>query len=359
MPPARVLVVDDSVVARRVLRDALDGEPDLAVVGCAPNGRIGVRKAAELQPDVVVLDVEMPELGGLDTLSEIRRRWPRLPVIMFSRMTERGASVTMDALLRGASDYCPKPAGREPGEGAEAQVRSQLVPKIRALCAAAPPPAAASRPASQTPAPAEGGIEAVLIGSSTGGPAALNTIVAALPAALDVPILVTQHMPPMFTRLLAERLDARGGIRFCEAQHAMPIERGRGYVAPGGRHLLVAGTASGLRIALDDRPPENSCRPSVDPMLRSAAAALGPRLLAVILTGMGQDGLRGCERVREAGGRILVQDEATSVVWGMPGLVARAGLADEILPLSEIAPAILARVRRAPAETLTAVRDAE
>ncbi len=346
-------MVDDSVVARRVLTEALSHEPGFEVVGFAPNGSSGVQKVARLRPDVVILDVEMPEMGGLEALTEIRRQWPQLPVIMFSALTERGAGATMDALLRGASDYCAKPAGPEGGAGIEETVRQRLAPKIRALCSARPAlasPAASvlrSRAFASAPAPADGPIEVVAIASSTGGPNALGDLVASLPPGLGAAILVTQHMPPMFTRLLAERLTARGPIPFCEAETGMPIEAGHGYVAAGDFHLLVTGSPGAWRLALGDGPPENSCRPAADPMLRSAAAAFGPGVLAVVLTGMGQDGLRGCERIRETGGQILVQDEATSVVWGMPGVVARAGLADEVLPLPEIAAAILRRVRRA------------
>lgn len=324
-------MVDDSAVARRLLTDALSREPGFTVAGFAPNGRIGVQKVAQLHPDVVILDVEMPEMNGLEALVEIRRQWPELPVIMFSRLTERGASVTLDALLRGASDFCEKPGRLAGSEDAASYVRQSLAPKIRALCPERPAP----RP-----------IDAVLIGSSTGGPNALNEIVMALPANLGVPILITQHMPPVFTRLLAERLTARGPIPFAEAEPGMAVEAGRGYVAPGDHHLLLKGGRGAIRLALDQGPPENSCRPAADPMLRSAVAVLGSGVLAVVLTGMGQDGLRGCEKVREAGGQVIVQDEASSVVWGMPGHVARAGLADEVLPLPEIGPAILRRVRR-------------
>lgn len=343
----RILLVDDSVVARRVLAEALAREPGFEVVGSAPNGRAGVRRAVQLAPDVVILDVEMPEMNGLETLAEMRRRWPRLPIIMFSGLTERGASVTMDALLCGASDYCAKPAGCDGGAGVDAVVREALAPKIRALCTAR----AVAAERSPTPArvPAGGPVEALLIGSSTGGPNALGMLVAGLVPDLGVPILVTQHMPPQFTRLLAERLTSVGPIAFREAEAGMPLETGCGYVAPGDRHLLVAGAPGARRLALDAGPPESSCRPAVDPMLRSAVAAFGSGVLAVVLTGMGQDGLRGCEAVRAAGGQILVQDEATSVVWGMPGAVARAGIADEVLPIGDVAPAILRRIRRTAA----------
>ncbi len=346
MPPTRILVVDDSVVVRRTLTEALSSEPGFEVVGAAADGKVGIRKTEQLQPDVVILDVEMPEMDGLEALTEIRRRWPRLPVIMFSALTERGAGVTIDALLRGASDYCAKPTGGPAHRAVDERVRETLAPKIRALCT----PPAVEVGALQTSARASctGRVDAVVIGSSTGGPNALGVLVPALVPDLQVPIFLVQHMPPQFTRLLAERLASQGPIPFREAEDGMRLEDGRGYVAPGNRHLLVTGAPGAWRVALGDGPPENSCRPAVDATLRSAVEAFGSGVLCVVLTGMGQDGLRGCERVRAAGGQVLAQDEATSVVWGMPGIVARAGLANEVLPLAEIGPAVLRRVRQGP-----------
>lgn len=339
MPRTRVLVVDDAVVVRRIVTDALGADPDLEVVGTAPNGRIALAKIPQLNPDIITLDVEMPEMDGLETLVELRKRYPELPVIMFSTLTERGTKVAMDALLRGANDYVTKPANV--GSVAEAiqRIREQLVPKIHALCGkvtvAAPSSPVARRSPRRSTALA-GRVEAVVIGVSTGGPNALSELLPQLPAHLRVPVVVVQHMPPMFTRLLAERLDSRCHLTVHEAVHGQPITAGNVYIAPGDHHLEVRKRGTALVAGLTQAPPENSCRPSADVLFRSAVGVLGGGLLAVVLTGMGHDGRRGAEEVHEVGGRILVQDEATSVVWGMPGSVVSAGIADEVRPLGQI-----------------------
>src|SRR5579883_2262863 len=325
----RVLIVDDAVVARRLLTEALGSDPHVEVVAAVPNGRVALARLGELDPDVVVLDVEMPELDGLATLAELRRLRPRLPVVMFSSLTERGAATTVEALARGASDYVAKPAGGGVG-AALVRVREELLPKIRALvapAAAAPAPPRARRTEAAR-------IDVLAIGASTGGPNALATLLPELPASFPVPIVVVQHMPPLFTRLLAERLGARSAVRVREGVSGAPLAAGCAEVAREG---------GGVRIRTHEGPPENSCRPSLDVLLRSVAQVYGPHALAVVLTGMGRDGLRGCERVAEAGGQILVQDEASSVVWGMPGAVAGAGLAERVLPLEEIAREIVRR----------------
>ncbi len=334
----RVLIVDDAVVARRLLTEALGSDPHVEVVAAVPNGRVALARLGELDPDVVVLDVEMPELDGLATLAELRRLRPRLPVVMFSSLTERGAATTVEALARGASDYVAKPAGGGVG-AARVRVREELLPKIRALvapAAAAPAPPRARRTEAAR-------IDVLAIGASTGGPNALATLLPELPASFPVPIVVVQHMPPLFTRLLAERLGARSAVRVREGVSGAPLAAGCAEVAPGGRHMEVVREGGGVRIRTHEGPPENSCRPSLDVLLRSVAQVYGPHALAVVLTGMGRDGLRGCERVAEAGGQILVQDEASSVVWGMPGAVAGAGLAERVLPLEEIAREIVRR----------------
>jgi two-component system chemotaxis response regulator CheB len=338
----RALIVDDAVVARRLLAEALGSDPLVEVVGAVPNGRVALARLGELDPDVVVLDVEMPELDGLATLVELRRLRPRLPVVMFSSLTERGAATTVEALARGASDYVAKPAGGGVG-AALARVREELLPKIRALCGGI------AAPSSTAPAPRRAGpvkatrIDVLAIGASTGGPNALATLLPELPASFPVPIVVVQHMPPLFTRLLAERLGARAAVRVREGVTDAPLAAGCAEIAPGGRHMEVVRAGGGVRLRTHEGPPENSCRPSLDVLLRSVAQVYGPHALAVVLTGMGRDGLRGCERVAEAGGQILVQDEASSVVWGMPGAVAGAGLAECVLPLEEIAREIVRR----------------
>ena len=355
----RVMVVDDAVVIRKILTDALAADPEIEVVGTAANGKIALGKLDALQPDLVTLDVEMPEMDGLTTLREIRKVRPKLPVIMFSTLTSRGGAATLDALAAGASDYVCKPANVGSVTTAIARIREELIPKIKALCnrtapgprvAAAPPPPFAMPTAGRRP------IEAVLIGISTGGPNALAEVLPALPADLPVPVLIVQHMPPVFTKLLAERLAAKCPLPVVEATAGEQVLPGRVYIAPGDFHMVVerspaVATAGPRRqVGLNQAPPENSCRPAVDVLFRSAAAVYGPGALAVVLTGMGSDGLHGCEAIRRAGGAVLAQDEATSTVWGMPGFVARAGLAEQLVPLGQVAAAIVARVTasRAP-----------
>lgn len=342
MKPIRVLVVDDSVVVRRLVSDALDGLAGIEVAGTAANGRIALAKLDQLSPDAVTLDIEMPELDGLATLRELRRSHPALPVVMFSTMTERGAAATLDALSLGANDYVTKPSGTGGVQESLERIRLELAPKLRALCAARRPPVAPAAPPvspHRRRAPS-GRVELVVVGVSTGGPNALAELLPALPAALPVPVAIVQHMPPTFTRLLAERLDARSALTVREASDGVVPRPGTAWVAPGDAHLVVDGRS----LRLDDGPPESSCRPAADPLFRSAASTHGPGVLAVVLTGMGSDGVRGAEAVAAAGGRVLVQDRATSVVWGMPGAVAEAGLADAVLPLPELAAEITRRV---------------
>jgi two-component system, chemotaxis family, protein-glutamate methylesterase/glutaminase len=348
VPKTRILIVDDSVVIRRVLTEELSAEAQFEVAGTAPNGKIALAKLTQINPDIVILDVEMPEMDGLETLPPLRKLFPRMPVIMFSSLTERGAMVTLDALSRGATDYFAKPATASL-EDTRTVIRSQLIPTLKGLC----------RPTPTTPAPlatpigpisgtstllTPKRIDALIIGVSTGGPNALVEVFGSLPATLPVPIFIVQHMPPMFTRLLAERLTAASPVVVEEAIHCTTARPGRAYLAPGDYHMMLTHDRAGTRIVLNQDPPENSCRPAADPLFRSAAKLYGANLLAVVLTGMGHDGLRGCEEVKAVGGAIIVQDEATSVVWGMPGAVARAGLAEKIVPLPLMASEIIRRI---------------
>lgn len=351
MPTARVLVVDDSVVIRRLVTQALQQEADIEVVGTASNGKLALAKLDQLQPDVVTLDIEMPVMDGLATLPLLRATHPRLPVIMFSTLTERGAAATLEALALGATDYVTKPSNTGSLDVALTKIRDDLVPKIRALVPHVDPARTAPRPTPiavaprqhVTPAPHP---TALVIGVSTGGPSALAELVPHLPGDLGIPVLICQHMPPVFTRLLAERLDAKSALHVQEGADGDQVRAGGVWIAPGGLHMVVRRTPGGTAVLRTNTdPPENSCRPAVDPLLRSAVDTFGSGVLAVILTGMGHDGLHGCELVAEAGGRILVQDEASSVVWGMPGYVARAGLADRALPLDELAVEITRRVK--------------
>ena len=335
-----VLVVDDSVVVRRLIVDALSGHPDIEVVGTAANGRIALTKIESLRPDVVTLDIEMPELDGLGTLRELRRTLRRTPpVIMFSTLSVAGATATLEALAAGATDFVTKPANV--GSVAESQrmIREQLIPKILSLGGrpgvAAPVSAVPARRPAHPPA-RTGRISAIAIAASTGGPDALAKVLGSLPANLPVPVVVVQHMPPVFTKMFAERLDRSCAVRVVEATDGMPVTAGTVYIAPGDRHLTVTGRVPAVTTRLTQGPPENSCRPAADALFRSVADVYGGNTLAVVLTGMGQDGKRGCEALRAAGAEVLAQDQASSVVWGMPGALVGAGLADAVLPLTEI-----------------------
>jgi two-component system chemotaxis response regulator CheB len=357
VPKIRVLVVDDAVVFRRLVAEELSKDPALEVVGTAANGKIALAKMTQVQPDLVILDIEMPEMDGLATLAELRKTYPRLPVIMFSALTERGAEATLDALALGATDYFTKPTDAGGREASLVVIREQLIPEIKALCVRThgattandgPSPLPGKSAAVQAPyrPPTQpGAIQVVAIGASTGGPNALADVFRRLPADFPVPIVIVQHMPPMFTRLLAERLSAEFAISVREGSSKTVLESGRAWIAPGDYHMIVVRDGLHVRLLLHQDPPENSCRPAVDVLFRSVAQTFGPRSLAVVLTGMGQDGLRGCEAIRETGGQVLAQDEASSVVWGMPGYVARAGLADRVLPLSLIGDEIVRRVQ--------------
>jgi two-component system chemotaxis response regulator CheB len=272
---------------------------------------------------------------------------------MFSTLTERGAAVTLDALALGASDWVTKPANVGGITQAMQRVREQLIPKIKALCAPAIPglkqalarldPAPPRRVLQARPTGVSP-IEVVAIGVSTGGPQALAKVLPEIPAEFPVPVVIVQHMPPLFTKLLAERLSAQCQIGVSEGAAGDRLRPAHAWIAPGDNHMILTQAAAAVQVQLNRDPPENSCRPAVDVLFRSVAAVYGGRVLGVVLTGMGQDGLRGSEAICDAGGHVLAQDEATSVVWGMPGFVAKAGLADRVLPLSQVGPEIVRRV---------------
>jgi two-component system chemotaxis response regulator CheB len=360
MNPIRVLVVDDSIVVRKIVTDVLSQDPDIEVVGTAVNGKLAVGKVEQLKPDLVTMDIEMPEMNGIEAVKAIRalaggggagRAISRVPIIMFSTLTERGASATLDALSAGANDYVTKPANVGSVAQSMESVREQLIPKIKALTgrlvSTGPVRASASlapvRPAAPRTSPVEK--PAILvIGSSTGGPEALAKVLPALPASLPVPVLLVQHMPPVFTRQFAQRLDRLSALRVVEAVDGTQLAPGTVHLAPGDHHLTIRTSPRGNATMLTQGPPENFCRPAVDPLFRSAVDAHKGAVLAVVLTGMGSDGKLGAARIREAGGTVVVQDQATSVVWGMPGAIASAGLADEILPLDRIAETIVRRL---------------
>ena len=346
-----VLVVDDSVVVRKIVTSVLATDPAISVVGTAANGQIALSKLLQVAPDVVTLDVEMPGMNGIETLRELRKTHPRLPVIMFSTLTERGAGATLDALQAGASDYVCKPSNMGSVPQAVEAVRTQLIPKIKALCPGVRLPGqAVARPAAVVPATPRSrtgaAVSVLAIGSSTGGPDALGLVLPHLPADLPVPVIITQHMPPVFTRLFAQRLDSKCPLRVKEAEHGDLVVAGTVLIAPGDRHLTLKQAGDGVRVVLSDAPAENFCRPAVDVMFRSAAATYGDGVLGVVLTGMGSDGARGAEVLRRAGGEVLAQDQESSVVWGMPGAVVAAGQADRVLPLRQVASEVLQTVQR-------------
>ncbi len=345
--PIRVLVVDDSVVARRVISDILDAEDGIDVVGTAANGRIALAKMARLRPHLVTLDVEMPELDGLETLSKLREQWPDVKVVMLSNLTRQGASATVESLFRGASDYVTKASRMHSAEAARIYLRQQLVPKIKALIYRPIRESVSEVGLDRRPAPPrEHPIDIVAIGVSTGGPNALRTILESIPAGFEVPIVLVQHMPPDFTRSLAERLDTVCDVRVFEGYTGAVVSPGTVWIAPGDRHMETVRSDEGLTLKTHVGPMENSCRPSVDVLFRSVSRDFGPKTLAVVLTGMGQDGLEGCREISLNGGAIFAQDEATSVVWGMPGQVVRAGLAEKVLPVEAIGDEIVRRVRK-------------
>ncbi len=353
MPKIRVLVVDDAVVMRKMITEVLSGDPQIEIAGTAANGRIAIQKIPQVNPDLVTLDVEMPEMDGIETLREIRKVYPKLPVIMFSTLTAKGAGTTLDALALGATDYVTKPANvGSVGEGIH-RLGTELVPKIKAHCrhlrVGGPPGehtefVSRLKPVVVPPRAVARPVEIVAIGTSTGGPNALAEVFKNFPGNFPVPIVIVQHMPPMFTALLAERLGTGSAIRFQEGAEGQVVQPGNAYIAPGGKHMEVR--REGLRtvLHLTEAPPENSCRPAVDVLFRTVAACYKGGTLGVILTGMGQDGLRGCEWIREQGGQVIAQDEKSSVVWGMPGCVVQAGLADTVLPLPQVRGEIVRRV---------------
>jgi two-component system, chemotaxis family, protein-glutamate methylesterase/glutaminase len=343
MQPTRILIVDDSAVVRKVLSNMLASDPAIVVAGTAGNGSQALARIPDLKPDLVTLDIEMPGMDGLETLVELRKLYPKLPVIMFSTLTERGATATLDALARGASDYVTKPSANGGPESSRERVRDELIRKIKSLCAVRVPQPKQAAPPPRTDRPSAR-IDVVAIGTSTGGPNALAAVIPQLPLDFPVPVVVVQHMPPLFTRLLADRLNGLGHLHVQEGKAGEILKRGQVWIAPGDQHMTVARKGTDFVLGTNHDAQENSCRPAVDVLFRSVAQVYGANVLAVVLTGMGADGTRGSAVIREAGGEIFVQDEASSVVWGMPGSVVGASLADRIYPLGNIAPEVVRRV---------------
>lgn len=390
--PIRVMVVDDSVVVRGLICRWVEEQPDFRVVASLRTGREAVDGIERSDPDVVILDIEMPVLDGISALPLLLERKPGLAVIMASTLTRHNAEISLKALSLGAADYIPKPEAVR-GVSTSADFRRDLVEKILHLgrrcrksrpgrlspgTGRTAPPAGrtaaavlrlrdiAAAPVAAAPAaPAQAGSgvmadrlpglttrpfsktppRVLLIGSSTGGPQALNEVIAQLAPAIDrVPVLITQHMPPTFTTILAEHLARACGRPVREGQNGERVVPGRVYVAPGAIHMEVSRRDDGVVLVLHDGAPVNFCKPAVDPLFKSAAQAWGAACLAVVLTGMGSDGQRGGAAIVAAGGSVIAQDEATSVVWGMPGAVAQAGLCSAILPVAQIAPRLVRMV---------------
>ena len=347
--PLRVMVVDDSLVLRGLISRMVNEAPAIAqVVATAQNGQVAIDRARQGNLDVVILDIEMPVMDGITALPELLAIDRNLVVIMASTLTTRNAEISLKAISAGAKDYVPKPSSLTPGAGAE-DFKRELLEKIKTL---------GHRYRRRSVAPAQSGGElspgskatlfslrpvtlgrpsALAIACSTGGPNALQQLLKAMPGPLRVPVFVTQHMPPTFTALLATNLSRETSHRCAEAQNGEVVRAGCVYIAPGDYHMTVVRKGSDLVIKLDQLEKENFCRPAADPMLRSLSAIYNRQLLVAILTGMGQDGLSGGKMVVESGGNLLAQDEASSVVWGMPGAVARAGLACAVLPIPQLA----------------------
>lgn len=344
----RVLVVDATAVVRHLVTTMLEEQDDIEVVGSAADGSQALVLARTLCPDVITLDVEMPVMDGLQTVRQLRAAGNPARVIMFSTLTAHGAEVTLDALDAGADDFALKPAAAQDRRAAFEQVRQTLVSLVRRWGSAPRnqtlAPRVSAPPPTVTAAASTGPARVLVIGSSTGGPSALAEIIPRLPATLGVPVLVVQHMPPVFTRSLAERLDRDSVLSVREAADGDVPEPGTVLVAPGGLHLGLEVRAGQVVVRTNLDPAENSCRPSVDHTLRHAADTWGGAVLAVVLTGMGGDGTLGCREVVARGGQVLVQDESTSVVWGMPGSVVAAGVECTIRPLPAIVEEIGARL---------------
>lgn len=348
----RVLLADDSAVMRSLLRMVLDPQPGLEVVAAAADGHEALSAFDRVHPDLVLLDIEMPGMNGLEVLSGIRRRDRRVPVIMCSTLTWRGARITLEALARGATDYVTKPGSQAGVREGVATLSRDLVPKILALFSRDTNKHAgetrSAMPAIPLPAPTLAP-KIVVIGVSTGGPAALEVLLPKLPAGFPLPILIVQHMPRLFTGLLADRLNGLCALRVREAAPEAQPEAGVVDIARGDWHLELT---RDFRLRLHQSDPENFCRPSVDVLFRSAAMACSGRVLGIILTGMGSDGLAGCRAIRSAGGSVIAQDSPSSVIWGMPGAVAQAGLANRVLPLDAIAGEMVRQVALARSPVL-------
>ncbi|WP_350335132.1 protein-glutamate methylesterase/protein-glutamine glutaminase [Coralliovum pocilloporae] len=375
----RVMVVDDSVVIRGLIGRWLEEEQGISVVGSHRNGKLAVDDVDRCEPDVIVLDIDMPEMDGMTALPLLIQKRRNVAIIMSSTLTQRNAEISLRALSLGASDYIPKPESNSE-ISTSASFRRDLTAKVKTLGArrrqrlglaqpdfgstnaapgrpAAPAaPASARAPAAAATLPGQSGASAAIslrpyssvrprvlaIGSSTGGPQALQTVLKGISATVlrSVPIVITQHMPPTFTRILGEHITKATGVEAREGEHGEQVQAGRIYIAPGGQHMLIKSIGGTPTIELNDGPPVNFCKPAVDPMFESITATYGSAILGLILTGMGHDGAQGVKMIAGAGGSVVTQDEETSVVWGMPGAAAQTGMCSAVLPLDKIATTI-------------------
>jgi two-component system chemotaxis response regulator CheB len=346
MRKLRVLVVDDSVLYRTQIRNALADLPWIEISGVASNGRLALERIQLANVDLVILDLEMPEMSGVEMLKEMKQRSLKCPVLVFSSVSKKGAESTLEALGLGAVDFIPKPGAEGVASAIHesdpaGRIRGLLIPRIRALF-----PEMVKEETSRPMDPSSGRYEKVsldrfqpemiVIGSSTGGPTVLESVFSRISGPLSCPILITQHMPPIFTATLAERIQKISGIPTFEAKHGQAIEAGHIYVAPGNFHMRIENQAGTMKIALDQGPLESSVRPAVDPLFKSAAGIFGKGCLGIVLTGMGADGKTGSERIKETGGAVVIQTEETCVVFGMPGAVKSVGAYDEMMSPDQI-----------------------
>jgi len=354
-----ILIVDDSLIFRKIVQKCLNGEEDIQVIGSVRNGVKAIEFIKNQRPDLVTLDIEMPEMNGIDTLRAVQvlnaanENLPPIGVIMLSAFTKKGADITIKALENGAFDFITKPEGNDQHKNLST-LRRQLLAKIRYFTSrriasrnrlAIPPlkpqeeiEAKMEKPKPKAPVSiiTHTRFKAILIGVSTGGPRALMTLLPDLCQRIDIPVMIVQHMPPKFTESLAESLNAKTRFQVIEAKNNQTIEQRHVYIAPGGKHMLIRKKHSQISIQTNDNPPVHGCRPSVDILFQSAADVLGRDVIAVILTGMGTDGTEGLSSLKKHGVHVIAQDEASSVVWGMPGSAVRAGLVDDVQPLEKI-----------------------
>lgn len=350
-PPIRVLVIDDSALYRKIVSTALKNIPNVELVGTAPNGKIGLQKIESLQPDFITLDLEMPDMNGIDVLCQLKKQSSnkKQHVLMVSAFTSEGAAATLEALENGAFDFVVKPSGKSLAENAQ-QLCDNLAQKIKTLQAKLAVRATqqnrfqeklptSQRPTAITP-PNKKPVsyyDVITIGISTGGPNALQKLIPALPKSLPIPVLIVQHMPPIFTKSLADSLNRKSELTVSEAIDEQPVRPGEVLIAPGGKQMKVVRHANQAVIQITNDPPENSCQPSADYLFRSAVETYGGHVLGVIMTGMGHDGTKGCRQIRQAGGRILAQNEESCVVYGMPRHPVEEGIAGAPIPLTLIA----------------------